>query len=186
MDLTLLTYIQTGLSIIALLAGIPVAMGLLRMGATKFWTVVFLAATVLTSIKGGRNGAMPAWNGVIAVPDLEALVAFLPYWSDPELPAPVREAGLKAYAGTCAGCHGADGKGNVALGAPNLTDEVWLWGGRGDQVRHSILFGRTNNMPAHAALISEAEARVVAADVLSLSGSPPKDGTASDDAVATR
>jgi len=144
------------------------------------------AETVLTSIKGGRNGAMPAWNGVIAVPDLEALVAFLPYWSDPELPAHVREAGMKAYAGTCAGCHGAEGKGNVALGAPDLTDDVWLWGGRGEQVRHSILFGRTNNMPAHAALISEAEARVVAAYVLSLSGSPPKDGMASDDAVAAR
>jgi hypothetical protein len=52
MDLTLLTYIHTALSLIALAAGIPVALGLLHAGATKFWTVVFFVTTVLTSITG--------------------------------------------------------------------------------------------------------------------------------------
>lgn len=52
MDLTLLTYIHTGLSLVALAAGIPVAMGLLRSGATKTWTAVFLLASVLTSVTG--------------------------------------------------------------------------------------------------------------------------------------
>lgn len=144
------------------------------------------AEAVLASISRGRNGRMPGWNGVIGVKDLDALVAFLPYWSDPELPAHVREAGLKAYAGTCAGCHGAQGKGVPALGAPDLTDSVWLWGGRGEQIRHSILFGRSNDMPAHAGLISDAETRVVAAYVLSLSGTPETGAPASDDAVAAR
>lgn len=52
MNITLLTYVHTGLSLIALAAGIPVALGLLRTGATKFWTVVFLVTTVLTSVTG--------------------------------------------------------------------------------------------------------------------------------------
>lgn len=52
MDLTLLVYIHTGISLVALAAGIPVAMGLLRSGAAKIWTVVFLFATVLTSVTG--------------------------------------------------------------------------------------------------------------------------------------
>lgn len=52
MNLTLLTYVHTGLSLVALAAGIPVALGLLRRGATKFWTVVFLVTTVLTSVTG--------------------------------------------------------------------------------------------------------------------------------------
>lgn len=127
---------------------------------------------VLTSIEKGRNGQMPAFNGVVDPQKLDSLLAFLPHWSDPELDARVREAGLAAFAGTCAGCHGADGKGNVALGAPNLTDETWLWGGRGEQIRQTILFGRANHMPAHGALISGDEMRVVAAYVLSLSGRP--------------
>jgi cytochrome c oxidase cbb3-type subunit 3 len=55
------------------------------------------------------------------------------------------------------------------MGAPNLTDDVWLWGGRKEQIRETILYGRKNQMPAHNTLISADEARVVAGYVLSLS-----------------
>jgi len=132
--------------------------------------------TVLTSIEKGRNGQMPAFNGAVDPAKLDTLLAFLPHWSDPELDADVRTAGLQAFAGTCAACHGADGKGNVALGAPNLTDDVWLWGGRREQIRQTILFGRANHMPSHATLISADEARVVAAYVMSLSAAPVPQG----------
>lgn len=79
MDLTLLTYIHTGLSIAALAAGIPVAMGLLRAGATKFWTVVFLVTTVLTSATGflfpfSRFGDSH-WVGLISLVVLAAAIA---------------------------------------------------------------------------------------------------------------
>jgi hypothetical protein len=78
MDLTLLTYVHTGLSLIALAAGIPVAMGLLRTGATKFWTVVFLVTTVLTSITGflfpfSRFGDSH-WVGLISLIALAAAI----------------------------------------------------------------------------------------------------------------
>lgn len=125
--------------------------------------------TVLASIDQGRNGQMPAFNGVLPPEKLDALLAFVPYWSDPHLPPETREAGLAAFAGTCAACHGPDGKGNPAIGAPNLTDDIWLWGGRREQIRETILFGHQSHMPAHATLISDQEMRVVAAYVLSLS-----------------
>jgi hypothetical protein len=78
MDLTLLTYVHTALSLIALAAGIPVAMGLLRTGATKFWTVVFLVTTVLTSITGflfpfSRFGDSH-WVGLISLIALAAAI----------------------------------------------------------------------------------------------------------------
>jgi len=79
MNLTLLTYVHTGLSLIALAAGIPVAMGLLRAGATKFWTVVFLATTVLTSITGFlfpfSNFGDSHWVGLISLIVLAAAIA---------------------------------------------------------------------------------------------------------------
>lgn len=79
MSLTLLTYIHTGLSIVALGAGIPVALGLLRTGATKFWTVVFLVTTVLTSVTAflfpfSRFGDSH-WVGLISLVVLAAAIA---------------------------------------------------------------------------------------------------------------
>ncbi len=133
------------------------------------WLYGNSAEAVMTSIRQGRNGQMPSFLGVVSPEKLDALLAFLPYWSDPELPAARREAGMKAFSGTCSACHGADGQGNPLLGAPNLTDDVWLWGRQREQIRHSIMFGRQNGMPAHDHLLSEDEIRVVAAYVLSLS-----------------
>lgn len=79
MNLDLLTYIHTGLSLIALATGIPVAMGLLRTGATKFWTAVFLVTTVLTSVTGflfpfSRFGDSH-WVGLISLIVLAAAIA---------------------------------------------------------------------------------------------------------------
>jgi hypothetical protein len=79
MDLTLLTYIHTGLSLIALVAGIPVAMGLLRSGATKVWTIVFLVASVLTSVTGFMfpfsNFGDSHWVGLLSLIVLAAAIA---------------------------------------------------------------------------------------------------------------
>lgn len=77
-NLDLLTYIHTGLSIVALLAGVPVALGLLGKGATKLWTVVFLVTTVLTSATGflfpfSRFGDSH-WVGLISLVVLAAAI----------------------------------------------------------------------------------------------------------------
>ncbi|WP_246051519.1 cytochrome-c oxidase, cbb3-type subunit III [Panacagrimonas perspica] len=127
------------------------------------------AETLLATIKSGRTSKMPAFNGALSPEQLQALVNFVPFWSDKELDPHAREVGMAAFAGMCAACHGAEGKGNVTLGAPNLTDDVWLFGGSQERVRNSILWGRESHMPAHDTLISPDEQRLVAGYIKSLS-----------------
>jgi cytochrome c oxidase cbb3-type subunit 3 len=73
----------------------------------------------------------------------------------------------------CAACHGADGKGNPALGAPNLTDKVWLHGWGEDAVIAMINNGKTNEMPAHGERLSAPQIHVLAAYVWGLSNRKP-------------
>jgi len=73
----------------------------------------------------------------------------------------------------CAACHGADGKGNPALGAPNLSDNVWLHGWGEDAVIAMIINGKTNEMPAHGERLSAPQIHVLAAYVWSLSNRNP-------------
>ena len=68
----------------------------------------------------------------------------------------------------CVACHGVDGKGNQMLGAPNLTDNTWLYGGMLRDIEATLKLGRSGKMPAHQHLFSEQEAKVLSAYVLSL------------------
>ena len=70
-------------------------------------------------------------------------------------------------------CHGADGKGNAMLGAPNLVDKTWLYGGSVETVMETIRKGRTNTMPAFGEFLGEAKVHVLAAYVWSLSNPVP-------------
>ena len=69
----------------------------------------------------------------------------------------------------CKGCHGPDGKGNPTIGAPNLTDKIWLHGFGEETVVRAVTQGWHNVMPAQAGRLSEAQIRVLAAYVWSLS-----------------
>jgi cytochrome c oxidase cbb3-type subunit III len=70
----------------------------------------------------------------------------------------------------CMGCHGMDGTGNPMLGAPNLTNNIWLYGGSSERIFESISKGRNGVMPAHKEFLGEAKTRLLAAYVYSLSG----------------
>ena len=85
----------------------------------------------------------------------------------PRSPADKVEAG-KARFVLCAACHGADGRGNQAIGAPNLTDDIWLYGGSSAAIRQTIMDGRHGQMPAHQWL-GDDKIRLLAAYVYSLS-----------------
>ena len=83
---------------------------------------------------------------------------------------------IKAFSGktrfaACAACHGVDGKGNKALGAPNLTDDYWLHGWGEAAIANIVKNGKNNVMPAQAPKLSAEQIHVVAAYVLSLSAS---------------
>jgi cytochrome c oxidase cbb3-type subunit 3 len=123
---------------------------------------------IVASVSNGRRGAMPTFNGALPAEAVKVLATFVPRWNDPRLDNGTRAAGLRQYAITCAACHGPEGRGNPALGAPDLTDDVWLYGGTSEHVRQSILFGRNGNMPAHAALLSPEDIRLVSAYVYGL------------------
>jgi len=69
----------------------------------------------------------------------------------------------------CAACHGADGKGNQALGAPNLTDNIWLHGYGEAAIINMVNKGKVNQMPAQAQKLTEAQIHVLASYVWSLS-----------------
>jgi cytochrome c oxidase cbb3-type subunit 3 len=70
---------------------------------------------------------------------------------------------------TCAACHGPEARGNPALGAPNLTDDVWLHGSSEAAIVHTILKGRASVMPAHREFLGEQRAHILAAYVYGLS-----------------
>ncbi|MCK7592757.1 cytochrome-c oxidase, cbb3-type subunit III [Pseudomarimonas salicorniae] len=125
---------------------------------------------VLTSILDGRQAAMPPFAAVLGSDRavLETGVYVQSLSGQPVDPA-LAAAGKPRFANVCAACHGAEGKGNPALGAPDLTDDVWLYGGDFDAIRTAIVKGRAGAMPAHEPLIGETRARLAGAWVWSLS-----------------
>ena len=82
------------------------------------------------------------------------------------------EAG-KAKSTPCQACHGPAGKGNPALGAPNLTDNIWLYGSGEPVIMETIALGRNNQMPAHKSILSETKIHLLAGYVYSLSMPTP-------------
>jgi cytochrome c oxidase cbb3-type subunit 3 len=80
--------------------------------------------------------------------------------------------GADTFKTTCSACHGADAKGNKALGAPNLTDRIWLHGSGEPTIIETVTRGRSSHMPAHKDLLSETKIRLLTAYVLSLSARP--------------
>lgn len=130
---------------------------------------------IVATITHGRLNQMPGFSAALQQEQLQALLDFVPYWSDPDLAADRRARGMAQFAITCAGCHGADGKGNPMLGAPNLSDDVWLYGGGRERVRESIVSGRQARMPANDTFLTPEEIRVVAAYVFGLARGAPAD-----------
>jgi cytochrome c oxidase cbb3-type subunit 3 len=127
------------------------------------------AKTVTATITEGRTGTMPAFGQALSAEDVRNVAHYVRSLSG-LTSASVRAAlGKDVYQQTCVACHGPDGKGNPALGAPNLADKVWLHGSAESVVIETITKGRTNQMPAHKTLLDEARIRLVTAYVLSLS-----------------
>ncbi|GAB2661124.1 cytochrome-c oxidase, cbb3-type subunit III [Arenimonas aestuarii] len=125
---------------------------------------------ILATIVDGRQAAMPALGaaigGDVGVTEVAAYVQSLSgIKADPAL----AEAGKTKYAGVCAACHGAEGKGNPILGAPNLTDDTWLYGSDFATISEGIRSGRSGMMPAHGPIIGETRSRLVGAYVWTLS-----------------
>jgi cytochrome c oxidase cbb3-type subunit 3 len=125
---------------------------------------------IVQTVTNGRTGVMPPMGVAVgndaAIAELANYVLSLSGSPHNEIKA----FGGKKYFSACAACHGVDGKGNKALGAPNLTDDYWLHGWGEAAIVNVIKNGKTNVMPAQAPKLTADQIHVVAAYVLSLSG----------------
>ena len=126
---------------------------------------------IVHTLTNGRNGNMPAGG---FMPDMSGaqvndLVNYVLSFSGREESAEAADRGEELFASACAGCHGADAQGNQMMGAPNLTDDDWLYGSHAGAIRETILYGRQNEMPAQAERLSEDQIHVLAAYVYGLS-----------------
>lgn len=139
---------------------------------------------VLETVMDGREGAMPGWGTVLtgmggenAVDYVAAYVQVLATPGQSLRNNYMAAQGKRLYDGVCVACHGVDGKGKPELGAPDLTDDYWMYGSSKESLRKTIAEGRHGSMPPHRELLGETRARLVAAYVWSLSN-PPAAGSA--------
>ncbi|QJQ98162.1 cytochrome-c oxidase, cbb3-type subunit III [Halomonas sp. PGE1] len=126
---------------------------------------------ILHTLVRGRNGLMPSWQQ-LGETNIENVTQHVLALSGLEHDEERAERGAATYASVCAACHMPDGTGNQALGAPNLTNDIWLYQAPGqsvaDSVRQTLRNGRNGHMPAQAAYIGEERVHLVAAYVYSL------------------
>ncbi|MEY6433863.1 cytochrome-c oxidase, cbb3-type subunit III [Thioalkalicoccus limnaeus] len=126
--------------------------------------------SILTSIRDGRAGIMPPMGSVIG--GEEGVVRMVEYVRglagldhDPEM-----AAAAAPFWAICSACHGPDGTGMSAVGAPNLTNEDWLYGSDRPRIEETVSRGRQNQMPAQLPILGEQQTRLMAAYVMRLSG----------------
>lgn len=137
--------------------------------ADNDWLYGGAPADIETSIRSGRQGAMPAWGSIIGEPGVASVTAYVRSLNGRDVDAAQKEAGSKVFQTYCVACHGADATGNPAMGAPNLKNGIWLYGGTAEQISHSVRAGRNGSMPAHADALSEDKIHILAAYVYGLS-----------------
>lgn len=127
---------------------------------------------ILTTILEGRNGLMPPMGAAVGGPEgVKEVANHVLSLSGSPHDARLAEAGKAKFA-ACAACHGPEAKGTPALGAPNLTDKIWLHGGSLASISETIDKGRSSLMPAHKDFLGPDRSRIIAAYVWGLSAPP--------------
>ncbi len=129
-------------------------------------------AIIKTTIANGRNGVMPPMAAAVGGAEDVRNVAHYVLSLSNTPHDPVRAVQGKTKFAACAACHGADGKGLSAIGAPNLTDGIWLHGWGEEAIIRAVNNGINNAMPGQAALLNSDQVDVLAAYVWSMSNKP--------------
>jgi cytochrome c oxidase cbb3-type subunit III len=124
------------------------------------------------SIAEGRRGMMTPFGNILGEGGVNDAAQFVLSLNDRSHDVAGAERGAKVFATYCAACHGQDARGNQILGAPNLTNNTWLYGGSPEIIRHTIRNGRQGNMPAQKDLLKEDRIHLLTAYVYSLSRQP--------------
>jgi cytochrome c oxidase cbb3-type subunit 3 len=126
--------------------------------------------TLVQTITYGRNGMMPPFAPVIGgdegVADVTEYVLSL---SGREHDAARAARGATTFATICSACHAPEGTGNPMIGSPNLTDDIWLHGGRREDIKRALNSGIVSQMPAHENRLTPEQIHLVALYEYSLS-----------------
>lgn len=126
-------------------------------------------ADIKTTLLNGRSGVMTPWEQVLGDQGVDEVVEYVLSLSGRRGLEPRKvEAGKNRFV-ICAACHGADGKGNQQLGAPNLTDNIWVYGGSRKVIEQTVRHGRNGVMPAWKDILGEEKVHVLSGYVYSLS-----------------
>ncbi len=125
------------------------------------------------SIMDGRTGIMSP-HPDLALPEnrqkLDDITTFVRSFSKKDVDSASAERGKAIYAESdCVACHGPDAKGNQQIGAPDLTDGIWLYGGTTEAIKQQIIQGSQNQMPAWKDFLGEGKVHLLTAYVYSLS-----------------
>ena len=126
---------------------------------------------LLVTLENGRQAAMPPFAPVLGEDGTKEVIAYVRQMAGLDADAQLASAGQSRFQTICMACHGMDGKGNQALGAPNLTDDIWLYGSDAEDIEYGLRNGRNGMMPAFGETLSEERRSLLAAYVQSLSDS---------------
>jgi cytochrome c oxidase cbb3-type subunit 3 len=135
----------------------------------KDWLWGGTPETIKASITEGRTGVMPPFGPVLGEQGAKDVAHYVLSLSGSTSDSIRRARGEPLFKANCAACHGAEGKGNPAMGAPNLSDTTWLHGSGEQAILETINKGRQNQMPAHKDILSPARIHLLTAYVYSLS-----------------
>lgn len=125
---------------------------------------------IVETLTHGRQGQMPPMAAAVGTPEQVRQVAnYVLSLSGSGHNSILAELGKDKFKQVCGACHGADGKGNQAIGAPNLTDKIWLHGWGEEAILNMVNKGKINVMPAQEARLSADQIKVVASYIWSLS-----------------
>ena len=125
--------------------------------------------TIEATITNGRGGVMPPWGPVLGDEKVKDVAHYVMSLSGQAHDSIRAARGQDVFKQNCVACHGADGKGNQQIGAPNLIDKTWLYGGSEATIVETITKGRNGHMPAWKDILTPAQIHLVAAYVYSLS-----------------
>ncbi|MDZ4098656.1 MAG: cytochrome-c oxidase, cbb3-type subunit III [Methylophilaceae bacterium] len=137
--------------------------------ADNDWLYGGAPENIKTTLINGRNGMMPPMAAMVGnEEDVKNVAHYVLSLSNSQHDAQRAALGQEKFM-MCAACHGADGKGNPMMGAPNLTDDIWLHGAGEKNIIAMINNGKNNQMPAQGERLSEAQIHVLTAYVWGLS-----------------
>ncbi len=119
-------------------------------------------AQIKQSIMMGRSGMMPALGAALGEEGTKQVASYVRSLNGYSVDVEAASQGEQKFKMFCVACHGMEAKGNQLLGAPNLTDGIWLYGGSQKMVEQTINQGRSGKMPSHKDLLGEEKVHILA------------------------